>query len=560
MMENLNVSIVDQQVQGLVAGHSDFFASCGDENKQKATAFVLLVVKCVLDCDFDQAADCLTDGGNDFAVDAISVGDPDDGEFDVIIFQGKYKCKDLSGEANFPANGLQQVVSAVKVLFDPYANVTLNEKLRPRIEEVRSRVRDGMIPNVRVILCNNGLKWNEVGDEIIAQASFPKDQVDFIHFNHDRVVEVLKRTKPIDTVLDLHGAAIVEEFNFKRVLIGKLPVVAIADLFDKYDVQLLERNVRRYLGLRSNRVNSAISDTLRSDEKRDNFYFFNNGITVVCNKFTHNALQQDNFKVKVFGMQIINGGQTCKTIQLTLKEEPSLREKIGGVDVLLRLYELDSDSEDFVKDITFATNSQNPVELRDLHANDDIQKSLELGMSELGFVYRHKRDEAQSGTGGKILQSSITAEAVLAIWRQRPHQSKFMRRELFGKLYDPIFHGLNAAQAIMANMIFRFVENERKRPTIVTDKDFLPYSGHYVAMRVGVLLLRQMSMCLSDINHRTFADVYAAFEDSKAALYKEAVSDVDSVLSNLYKNRDELSFQQLAATFRRGDLIEPLLK
>ena len=559
-MENLNVSIVDQQVQGLVESHRDFFSSYGDENKQKATAFVLLVVKCVLDCDFDQAADCLTDGGNDFAVDAISVGDPDDGEFDVIIFQGKYKCKDLSGAANFPAKGLQQVVSTVKVLFDPYVNVTLNEKLRPRIEEVRSRVRDGMFPNVRVVLCNNGLKWNEAGDEFIAQANFPKDQVDFIHFNHDGIVEVLKRTKSIDAVLDLHGAAIVEEFNFKRVLIGKLPVVAISDLFDKYDVQLLERNVRRYLGLRSNRVNSAISDTLRSDEKRDNFYFFNNGITVVCNKFTHNALQQGNFKVKVSGMQIINGGQTCKTIQLTLKEEPSLREKIGNVDVLLRLYELDSDSEDFVKDITFATNSQNPVELRDLHANDEIQKSLELGMSELGFVYRHKRDETQSGVGGKILQSSITAEAVLAIWRHRPHQSKFMRRELFGKLYDSIFNGLNAAQAIMANMIFRFVENERKRPIIVTDKDFLPYSGHYVAMRVGALLLRQISMSLSDINHRTFSAVYDAFENSKVALYKAAVNDVDSVLSDLYKNRAELSFQQLAATFRRGDVIESLLK
>ncbi len=559
-MENLHVSIVDQQVQGLIESHSDFFSSCGDEIKQKATAFVLLVVKCVLDCDFDQAVECLTDGGNDFAVDAISVGDLDDGEFDVVIFQGKYKYKDLSGEANFPANGLQQVVSAVKVLFDPYVNVTLNEKLRPRIEEVRSRVRDGMIPNVRVVLCNNGLKWTDAGDEIIAQANFPKDQVDFIHFNHDRIVEVLKRTKPIDAVLDLHGAAIVEEFNFKRVLIGKLPVVSIADLFDKHDVQLLERNVRRYLGLRSNRVNSAISDTLRSDEKRDNFYFFNNGITVVCNKFTHNALQQGNFKVKVSGMQIINGGQTCKTIQLTLKEDPSLREKLGGVDVLLRLYELDSDSADFIKDITFATNSQNPVELRDLHANDEIQKSLELGMSELGFVYRHKRDDAQSGTGGKILQSSITAEAVLAIWRRRPHQSKFMRRELFGKLYDSIFNGLNAAQAIMANMIFRFVENERKRPTIVTDKDFLPYSGHYVAMRVGALLLRQMSMSLSDITHRTFSDVYAAFESSKVALYKEAVNNVDSVLSDLYKNRAELSFQQLAATFRRGDLIESLLK
>lgn len=559
-MDNLNAVLVDQQVLGIVNEHSELFETQRDSNKKKALAFVLLTVKCVLDFDLAQAADCLTDGGNDFAVDALYIGDPDDGEFDVYLFQGKYKVNDFSGTANFPANSLQQVIEAVRVLFDPNAEVTLNDRLRPLVEEIRSRVRDGLIPNVRAILSNNGASWTAQGDEFIHHACLPKSQVEFVHFNHDKIVEVLKRTKPVDTTLDLLGTAFVEDFNYRRVLVGKIPVVAIADLFDEFDVRLLERNVRRYLGLQSNRVNSAISETLRSDDKRDEFYFFNNGITAVCEKFSYNALQNRDFKVRVSGLQIVNGGQTCKTIQLTLRDNAGLRDKLSNVAVLIRLYEVDSEAHAFVQDITFATNSQNPVELRDLHANDDIQKQLEIGMKGFGFDYRHKRDDSQSGFGGKVLQSSTTAEAVMAIWRHRPHQSKFMRRELFGRLYDIVFRDLNAPQAILANMIFRFVENERKRPSIVVGKDFLPYSGHYVSMRIGVLLLHQTGLELSRLNHLTFANIQAYWEENNVSLYKEAIADVERVLVELYANRDGLSLQQLSATFRRGDLIDALLR
>jgi hypothetical protein len=45
--------------------------------------------------------------------------------------------------------------------------------------------------------------------------------------------------------------------------------------------------------------------------------------------------------------------------------------------VLLRLYELDETDENLVHDITYATNSQNPVDLRDLRANDTIQQKVD---------------------------------------------------------------------------------------------------------------------------------------------------------------------------------------
>src|SRR5262249_15733319 len=152
-----------------------------------------------------------------------------------------------------------------------------------------------------------------------------------------------------------------------RVLIGKVPVEEIRALFDRHGDLLLERNIRRYLGLHENRVNVGIRNTLLTPAKRPNFYFYNNGITVVCSKFRHNALQAENFSVQVEGLQIINGGQTCKTIERTLTAHPD--QDYSQAYVLLRLYEIGASDDFIVRDITYATNSQNPVDLRDLRAN-----------------------------------------------------------------------------------------------------------------------------------------------------------------------------------------------
>jgi len=68
-----------------------------------------------------------------------------------------------------------------------------------------------------------------------------------------------------------------------------------------------------------------------------------------------------------------------------------------NVHVLVRIYELAEEDLDFVRDITYATNSQNPVDLRDLHSNDEIQRQLEIGMQDLGYTYKRQREEGVSG-------------------------------------------------------------------------------------------------------------------------------------------------------------------
>lgn len=552
---NINASIVDQRVSGIAEEYSNELKDIvgPDAARQKSLAFILLCVSTALDTSLSEATDLLTEGSNDLGVDALHLSEVDDGEFTVTLFQGKYTHKNLDGSANFPENAIKNLIALVSNIFDPDKTFSMNPRLAPRIEEIRSLIRDGYIPNVRLLLCNNGQSWNSQAQQWIDSSGLSHAQVHWQHYNHDDIVAVLQRTKAVNDSLQLNGSAIIEDFNYRRVLVGKVPVTEIAKLFDRNGDLLLERNIRRYLGRNANRVNNAIHDTLESPDKQKDFYFFNNGITMTCTKMRHNALQGGDYQLKLENIQVINGGQTCKTIQQTLSEIDDL-SAFNEVYVLLRLYELESDDDQLIKEITFATNSQNPVDLRDLRSNDSLQIQLETGINALGYNYRRYREDAAGGS--HVISSATTAEAVMAIWRKCPHQSKFRRRELFGVLYDKVFTGLNPAQAVLAVLIFRAVETERKRPTLLQPvPEFLPYAAHYMAMLVGQALLTLGKTRLQTISHLKLAELIQLLEQNKAQLLNQAAAQLDLALKEIYGER-QVSLQQLSATFRRGDLLE----
>ncbi|ACB00934.1 MULTISPECIES: AIPR family protein [Cyanophyceae] len=549
---NINASIIDQRLGSLIDDirqPAKDELNIQDENKLKPLSFVYLCVKTILDLDHSETLDCLTEGGGDFGVDAIHISEEHDGEFTVSLFQAKYK-NNFKGDANFSESDIEALINAIRHLFDPNATLQqINPRLLSKVEAARSLIRDGYIPQVRALACNNGQPWNVAAAEAIERTGFG-GQVTWEHVNHDRLINILQATKPVNDTLRLSGKAIVEDMDFSRVLVGKIAITEIADLIDRHGERLLERNIRRYLGLQRNRVNEGIRNTLINGEGK-NFYFYNNGITLTCDSFTHNAFQQGDYQVKVENLQIINGGQTCLTIAKTLAQ-PSLFPQEAYV--LIRLYQLPKENEDLVKNITYATNSQNPVDLKDLKANDERQQRLELDIQTLGFSYRRKRSESYSRSD---ITSGVAAEAVLSVWRKKPHQAKFFSRKHFGKLYDSIFTDqLNGSQVITAVLLYRIAENRRKRPA-KDDPDFVRYASCFAAMQMGQKLLSEMNLNLEGLNHQYFPQAQELIKMRGDDYFKAAIDDIQVALRDLYGDRP-ISLQQLAATFRRGDLIEKL--
>ena len=565
-MTSLAALITDLHVTGLVKRHSDAFSDelglGADEGKRRSAAFVLLVLRRVLGLNDEDALDCIVEGSGDFGIDALHFEDPVDGEMAVTVVQGKYR-QSLEGVHGFPENGIAKMIDAVGALFAPSRDLTLNPRLRDRVEEVRSFVAEGTIPRVTALAANNGPKWSDEAQRRIDATALGFDgQVRWQHIGPEKLA--MPQPEKISDTLQLAGAAVVEQFDYCRVLVGRCPVRELARLADAHGDRLFEKNIRRYLGLGGNRVNRGMAETLRGADQRKNFYFYNNGITITCSQFGHNALQQGNWRVQMSDLQIVNGGQTARTVQRVIAEAGNTMD---DAEVLVRIYELQPlqegcaehrglDYNDFVEAITLATNSQNPVDLGDLKANDARQRALDESIHALGFGYRRKREERS--VAANEFTSALIAEAVLAVWRHRPHQAKFRRHELFGILYETIFTpDLNGAQAVIAALVLRRAENRRKRPP-PTAPDFLPYASRFAAMLMGRYVLEFLGVGLERLDHRNFAAAKDFIERESTTCLRRAEDAIEQAIAQLFNGR-ERTLQRLSATFRRADLVEALL-
>jgi hypothetical protein len=76
-------------------------------------------------------------------------------------------------------------------------------------------------------------------------------------------------------------------------------------------------------------------------------------------------------------------------------------------------------------------------------------------------------------------------------------------------------------------------------------------------MQMGKHLLNAMSISLTDLDHRNFGQAKQLIETQAEIYFTQAITDIQTALNGLYSEQ-EISLQQLSATFRRGDLIARL--
>lgn len=551
---DIEKQIVDQRLLGIIKENPELFSESEEKNISKA--FLMLGVSAYLDLEISEVEQYITDGGNDGGFDAAYIVDGSDTQLNVVLFQSKYT-RNLEKDSNFPSNAVEKAVNTVNSVFDPSSHIELNERSFQKVNEIRSFILEGKIPYVSFVMINNGLHWNEEGNNFIQNKFRNNEQVNFIHFNHKDIIKYINRNKAINTQIQLSGQAVQEDFNFKRVILGRISITQIYNLMNQFGDSLLEKNICRYLG--KNTVNLNISKTLIDEQKNQNFFFYNNGITLICKKFSYNALQSQNWIVKLEDLQIINGGQTCKTIFQTIKENQNL--DYSTVFVLVRIYEL-NDDEKIIQDITYATNSQNPVDFRDLKSNDKNQILLEQSAKEFGYIYKRKRDNSSSVNNS--IPVTVAAEAILSVWRDMPHVARYKKNDLFDSYYNKIFNNLNAAQMILAVLIFRYCDSIRKKTSSDIDINaFRPFETHFMSNIVGKLLLKNCKLKNQDeITHKNFIFLKTEFEKSKEELFNQAEQILKNILQTYLRTTElhSLDGRTIASPFRRYDIIVDINK
>ena len=104
-------------------------------------------------------------------------------------------------------------------------------------------------------------------------------------------------------------------------------MVNVADLYLLYkkaiekNYELFEENVREFLGTQG--INNGIIKTLKSTTDRENFFYYNNGITLICEKCeTLRGTEaskgyresRNQYGFRLTNPQVVNGCQTINSI------------------------------------------------------------------------------------------------------------------------------------------------------------------------------------------------------------------------------------------------------
>lgn len=244
---------------------------------------------------------------------------------------------------------------------------------------------------------------------------------------------------------------------------GQVDAACIAQWWKEHGRSLFARNIRSFKG--STDVNESIAATLRDDP--EHFWYFNNGITILCRRIAKQLIGGPTRDSGVFacqGVNVVNGAQTVGIIGTTSE---SLGRLLEQSKVLVRLISLETCPEGFDKTLTRATNTQNRIGSRDFAALDPNQQRLASEFLLDGRQYAFKSGDAEprEDCGCSIVDATVAlaCNADIALAVQAKREIGRLWEDIEKEPYTTLFNEqTNATDVWKAVEILRIVDRRLK--------------------------------------------------------------------------------------------------
>ena len=148
----------------------------------------------------------------------------------------------------------------------------------------------------------------------------------------------------------------------------------LADIYERYGTQLLEKNVRVFLQERG-KVNKGILETIRN--KPQMFLAYNNGISITARDISFGQGEDGQRTLRrLVDFQIVNGGQTTASLHNARKKYKLDLSKIF-VQAKISVVGERTDEEVLVREISLYSNSQNKIKASDPLSGGTFHRELE---------------------------------------------------------------------------------------------------------------------------------------------------------------------------------------
>ena len=414
--------------------------------------------------------DSHAEGVDAFLIDRIN--------YNLVFIQTKTVDSFDNTEKNFSENALKLTLEGVRFLLRGNYKGNITPELENLVDEYHELDRTGNY-NTNIVFLTFSEK--PVDDKFIInfQQEFPEIKVIFYVF--DDLVDfyinkyLIMTAEPPENISFEVLTNLLSKDTPHKSRIFTCKGKELARIYNENRERIFQQNVRYSLRMKSKSINKQILETACDDIKSKSFWYFNNGITIICNKINETTSGK---VISLKKAQIINGAQTTYALYEAYKNG-NLKE---NVDVLIKAIE--ADDKDFIESVTLYTNSQNAIRLRDLCSNDEIQIKIQKILKDsYQYFYERKRGEFISlystieakkeflgeDFKNKVIDNENSAQAILAMYLDKPAQAKSEKGRIFMKenagFYDDIFtknDDILTEKILMSWKLLKYIEMNKK--------------------------------------------------------------------------------------------------
>jgi len=293
-----------------------------------------------------------------------------------------------------------------------------------------------------------------------------------------------------------------------------VPGEILAKLYKEYSNELLESNVRAFLG-QAGKFNKGIRDTIRT--KPQMFLPYNNGITATAESVETKMINNQLVITRLNDFQIVNGGQTTASLYHTQKKFKDADLSKIFVQMKLTVIKDKEQKNIEVPNISRFANSQNKVSELDLSSNNPYFVQIE-NLSRRKYVVNPENKnqsllwffERANGQYRETLNKQ-TATQQKKFKEQNPPQLKFVKSDVakFINLWElePHFVSLGSQK--------NFIHYTKKINELVS-RNKLPGENFYRKLIANAILFKTIDKlfgrknvnAIGDTNLKSFTVAY----------------------------------------------------
>lgn len=432
------------------------------ENNLLSRSLTLFTLKSLTGLKYEDLKDSETDGYGDNGIDGVYF-DKKNNYF--YIIQSKWiKSANGGPEKSEILKLLQGIKDILSFNFDSF-----NEKIKSKRELIKDAFLNSSI-KIKVLLTFTGIKISDECYRTIKECfddlNDANDVIFFEPFNIrdcHRALTLGIEGNPINVDFDLHQWG--KHDDPVKSIYGQLNCLFLAEVFDQNKARLFSQNIRGFMG--ESEINIQIVNSITKDP--ENFFYLNNGITILAKKITKSAFGGSDRVTGRFSCEditIVNGAQTVGSIYEAFKRN---KDQVAKATVFIRIVSLENCPEDFDKKVTVATNTQNRIEKKDFVSLDINQQRLKKECLLDGINYHYKRDDVPTNPNDKnfyleeatIALSCLYYDIELAILAKR--EISTLWTDTKNPPYKHLFNDdLSAQKLVKTIVLFRLIEKQIK--------------------------------------------------------------------------------------------------